>query len=195
MRSRQHLQKHFVGNATCRAAGALPVKPSFRARLGMCQPASPRGNTLRLNARFHSPACAALTRSAPFQIHLRQLASPCSLSTLLNAPPLLLPQTDPNEGITRPPSPAIQETLTGTKEGRFRATYLPPKAGRVNAVLGVFINTSPARLVCGFRFLLLLYLKRYLLPKSRQQNRQSPGTQPRFAAAHPKAGQGFQSFR
>jgi len=65
MRSRQHLQKHFVGNATCRAADALPVKPSFHTQLGMCQPDSRRGNTLRFNARLHSPACAALTRSLP----------------------------------------------------------------------------------------------------------------------------------
>jgi len=39
MRSRQHLQKHFAGNATCRAADTMPVKPQFHAQLGMCQPA------------------------------------------------------------------------------------------------------------------------------------------------------------
>jgi len=39
MRSRQHLQKHSAGFSTCRATDALPVKPSFRAQLGMCQPA------------------------------------------------------------------------------------------------------------------------------------------------------------
>jgi len=83
MRSRHDLQKHFVGNATGRAAGALPVKPSFHAQLGMCRPASRRGNTLRFNARFRSPACAALTRSSLFQSRLRQHA--LSLHTLNNS--------------------------------------------------------------------------------------------------------------
>jgi len=48
----------------------------FTLNLGMCRPASRRGNTLRFNARFHSPTCAALTRSLPFQNHLRQHALP-----------------------------------------------------------------------------------------------------------------------
>ena len=41
-----------------------------------------------------------------------------------------------NVSITRPPCRAIRETLTRTTAGNFRAAYLPPKAGRVNAWLG-----------------------------------------------------------
>ena len=100
MRSRQRLQKLFAGFSTCRAAGALPVKPQFCAQLGMCQPDSRRGNALRFNARLHSPACAALTCPLPFQSHLRQHASPCSLSTIQNAPPLFFLQTNPNKSVS-----------------------------------------------------------------------------------------------
>ena len=53
--------KHFVGNPTCRAAGALPVKPSFHAQLGMCQPAfvwcAAGGSTLTFT---HQPARRSL---------------------------------------------------------------------------------------------------------------------------------------
>ena len=96
IRSRRHLQKHFVGNATSRATGALPVKPQFYAQLEMCQPACvlcvPCGST---RAFAHQPARRSLA-PCHFQNHLCQLASPCSLSTLHNAPPLFLPQTNPN---------------------------------------------------------------------------------------------------
>ncbi len=38
--------------------------------------------------------------------------------------------------ITRPPCQAIRDNFTSTTAGKFRAAYLPPKAGRVNAWLG-----------------------------------------------------------
>jgi len=134
MRSRQHLQKLLAGFSTCRAAGALPVKTQFHAQLGMCQPASRRENAWRFNPRFHSPACATLTRSSPFQSHLRQLASPCSLSTLQNAPPLFLLQTNPNMSVSGLRCHGERSEPLASKSAqrrvRVKARTLPRKAPR-----------------------------------------------------------------
>ena len=100
MRSRRHLQKHFVGNTTCRATDALPVKPSFLAQLGMCQPTSRRENALRFNPCFRSPACAVLTRAFPLPKPPAPPRFPCPLSTIQNAPPLFFSQTNPNNSVS-----------------------------------------------------------------------------------------------
>jgi len=76
MRSRHHLQKHFVGNATDRAAGALPVKPQFLAQLGMCQPAF-----------VWCAACGAI-HAFTHQPARRSLAPHPSKFTCANSPPL-----------------------------------------------------------------------------------------------------------
>ena len=101
-RSRQHLQKHFAKNTTCRAAGALPGKPSFRAQLGMCQPAFilcvPCGST---RAFAHQPA-------------QRSHAPHPSKFTCANSPPLARSQ----HRETRRRSFSCKRTLTGASAAR-----------------------------------------------------------------------------
>jgi len=75
MRPHQHLQKHFVGNTTGRATDAVPVKPSFLAQLGMCQPACVLG-----------AACGAI-RTFTHQPARRSHAPHPSKFTCANSPP------------------------------------------------------------------------------------------------------------
>ncbi len=136
-RSRQHLQKHFAEIATCRATDALPVKPSFLAQLGMCQPAfvwcAPCGST---RAFIHQPARRSYA-PCPSKTACANMPFPCSLSTIQNASPLFFLQTNPNNSVSgtacRPASPPANSTLLFRRH-RHRGAQPRPLHARLGAL-------------------------------------------------------------